>query len=41
MELRQTADYKTERVSAIQASRQVARARAFVDAIIAKGAPNR
>jgi uncharacterized protein (UPF0332 family) len=41
MELRLTADYKTERVSAIQASRQVARARAFVDAIIAKGAPNR
>jgi uncharacterized protein (UPF0332 family) len=39
MELRQTADYKTERVSAIQASRQVARARAFVDAVTAKGAP--
>jgi uncharacterized protein (UPF0332 family) len=39
MELRQTADYRAERVSAIQAFRQVARARAFVDAVTAKGAP--
>lgn len=39
MELRQTADYKTERVSAVQASRQLDRAQAFVDAVIAIGAP--
>jgi len=39
MELPQTSDYRTERVSAIQASRQVARARGYVDAVTAKGAP--
>ncbi len=37
MRLRQTADYKTERVIAIQANRGLARARACVDAIRAKG----
>ena len=41
MELRQTADYKAERVSAIQASRQVTRTRVSVDAVVTKGAPKR
>jgi uncharacterized protein (UPF0332 family) len=38
MELRHAADYKTERVSAIQASRSATRAREFVDTVLARGA---
>jgi uncharacterized protein (UPF0332 family) len=38
MRQRQTADYKTERLSAIQATRGLTRAQAFVDAVLARGA---
>jgi uncharacterized protein (UPF0332 family) len=38
MELRHAADYSTERVSAIQASRTATRARTFVNAVLARGA---
>ena len=41
LRLRQTADYKTERVSDVQASRGLARARAFVAAIRAGGGEQR
>jgi uncharacterized protein (UPF0332 family) len=37
MELRQTADYRTDHVAAIRATRALARAQAFVDAIQARG----
>lgn len=37
LELRQTADYKTERVAAIRATRGLNRAQAFVEAILARG----
>ena len=37
MRLRHTADYHTDQVSAIPATRGLARARAFVDAVKAKG----
>jgi uncharacterized protein (UPF0332 family) len=41
LRLRQTADYTTERVSDVQASRGLARARAFVAAIRAEGGEHR
>ena len=41
MELRHSADYETERVSAISATRGLARARAFVDTVTTKGATQR
>lgn len=41
MELRQAADYKTERVPPIVATRGLVRARDFVDAVSAKGATQR
>jgi uncharacterized protein (UPF0332 family) len=41
LELRQAADYQTERVAAIRATRSADRARAFVDAVTAKGATRR
>jgi uncharacterized protein (UPF0332 family) len=37
LRLRKTADYESERVSAIQASRCLARSRELVEAVIAKG----
>ena len=41
LRLRQTADYKTERVSDVQASRGLVRARAFVAAVRAEGGEQR
>lgn len=41
MRLRQIADYKTERVSDVQASRGLIRTREFLDAVVAEGAKHR